>query len=65
MSNKIEVEFNPASTSSSYGSSNTDQEGVVLDVTEVAWKYDLEVGDLIDCKEKSNIWYQVEHLLPS
>jgi len=58
----------PDSTANSASTGNTSatlaQQGgdrAVLDVTDEAWKSEIEVGSLLDARDVSQVWYQVRY----
>ena len=45
--------------SKSNSASEDNQSSAVIDISDNSWKSSLSVGSLIDCKDKNNMWFQV------
>ncbi len=45
--------------SKSNSASEDNQSNAVIDISDNSWKSSLSVGSLIDCKDKNNMWFQV------
>ena len=41
------------------------QNSAVVDVSDNSWKSSLSVGSLIDCKDRNNLWFQVNFTFQS